>query len=73
MESLVRSIFRLIMEISNPIETPDGYHIRKILEGVKITRKNFGEVKDEIQIFLLGIAQDNKRKCLLESVTIDVV
>lgn len=59
-------------ETSKPIETPYGYHIIKIIEGVKITRRSFVEVKKDVRIRLRNIAQDNERKRLLETVTIEV-
>lgn len=59
-------------DVSKPIETPYGYHIIKIIDGVKITHKNFDAVKQDIRIRLRNIAQYDERKRLLETVKIEV-
>lgn len=58
-------------EISEPIETPYGYHIIKVLEEAKISRKSFDVVKGEIRYQLRNAAKNSERNRLLEAVKIE--
>lgn len=57
-------------KFSEVIETPYGFHIIKVLEAPKTSRKSFESVKGEIRYQLRNAAKESERKRLLDQVKI---
>lgn len=57
-------------DISQPIETPFGFHIIKVIEAPKVNRKTFESVKGEIRYQLRNQAKQAERQRLLNAITI---
>ncbi len=57
-------------EVSEPIETPYGYHLVKVIESPKTSRKPFEAVKGEIRYQLRNAAKESERARLLEKIEI---
>lgn len=59
-------------EISEPFETPFGYHILKVIEEPQVTRRPFEAVKGEIRYQLRNQAKDAEMKRLLSETSIKI-
>ncbi len=57
--------------MSQPIETPYGYHIIKVLEAPKVNRKSFESVKGEIRYELRNAAKSSEREKIIGLIKIE--
>lgn len=58
-------------EFSEPFETSYGFHLIKVLESPKVSRKSLEAVKGQIRYELRNAAKKAERARLLESVTVE--
>jgi len=57
--------------VSEPIETPYGFHIIKVLSAPKVSRKSLDSVKGEIRYQLRNSAKESERARILDMIEIE--